>query len=191
MGITLPASAMAQLGPALQSGHLSGPMLAQLGTMLQSMHVPPQQMAMITTLMTGHATNSTVAGLMSSMSPSARAAVMSAMPVSASHIVLGTILHFAFAAFLGLLFFAAIGAATWFDLPGMRSRMGIMAAGMMGGALVYVVNRWVFLPHTNSMMALVPRRPSSSPTWSSASSSAPGSPSRFATRACSAISRRG
>jgi len=157
MGITLPASVMAQVGPALQSGHVSPAMAHQLGAMLLSMHVPAQRVQMIGLLMTGHATNSTVASLMSSMTPAARHAVMSAMPVSASHVVVGTVLHFAFAAFLGLLFFAIIGAAAWFALPGLRSPVGIIAAAVAGGALVYIVNRWGLLPPTNPMMSLVPQ----------------------------------
>ncbi|MGH8994591.1 MAG: hypothetical protein ACRDYB_00880 [Acidimicrobiales bacterium] len=32
-----------------------------------------------------------------------------------------------------------------------------MAAGVVGGAVVYVVNRWGLLPHTNPMMSLVPQ----------------------------------
>jgi len=157
MGITLPASVMTQVGPALQSGHVSPAMLHHLGAMLLSMHVSAQRVQMIGLLMTGHATNSTVVSLMSSMTPAARNAVMSTMPVSVSHVIVGTVLHFAFAAFLGILLFAIIGAAAWFALPGLRSPFGIIAAAMAGGALVYAVNRWGLLPSTNPMMSLVPQ----------------------------------
>lgn len=157
MGITLPPSVMAQLAPALHSGHVSAAMAHQLGIMLASMHVPMAKVQMMGQLMTGHATNGTVASLMSSMSPTARNMVMSAMPVSASHIVVGTILHFAFAAFLGVLFFAIIGTGAWFNVPGLRAPAGIIAAAVAGGALVYVINRWALLPPTNPMMGLVPQ----------------------------------
>lgn len=78
---------------------------------------------------------------------------MAAMPLDAGYVVVGVILHFLFAAFLGVLFFAGIGAAAWFDLRGMRTRVGPMGAGMIGGALVCVLNRWIFLPPTNPIMA--------------------------------------
>jgi len=107
-------------------------------------------------LMSGHATSSTTASLMSMMSPSARAMVMNAMPVSAGHVVAGTILHFAFAAFLGLAFAAVIGAAAWVRVPGMRTAGGIVSAGVIGGAIVYVVMRWGLLP-PSPLMAFVPQ----------------------------------
>ncbi|MDA8354950.1 MAG: hypothetical protein M0Z95_01290 [Actinomycetota bacterium] len=157
MGITLPAPVMAQLAVAIHAGHIPPAMMAKLGPMLMSMHVPASEVHMMGLLMTGHATNSTVAALMSHMSPAARAMVMSAMPVSAAHVVVGTILHFAFAAFLGVAFFGIIGAAAWLGLPGMRTSAGLVAASVAGGAIVYVVNRWALLPPTNPMMALVPQ----------------------------------
>jgi len=157
MGISLPPSAMAQLGPAIQSGHISAPMAHQLGTMLLAMHVPMAKVQMMGQLMTGHATNATVATLMGQMTPAARASVMAAMPVSASHVVVGSILHFAFSAFLGVAFFAIIGAIAWFGPSMLRPKMAFMAIGVMGGAVVYVVNRFVFLPPSNPMMGLVPQ----------------------------------
>ncbi len=157
MGITLPAAAMAQLGPAIQSGHLSAPMVHQLGTMLVGMHVPMAKVQMMSPLMTGHATNAQVATLLGQMPPSARASVMAAMPVSTSHIVVGSILHFAFSAFLGVAFFAIIAGIAWFGPSMLRSKMAFMAIGVMGGAVVYVVNRFIFLPPTNPMMGLVPQ----------------------------------
>jgi hypothetical protein len=91
------------------------------------------------------------------MSPSARAMVMNAMPVSAGHVVAGTILHFAFAAFLGLAFAAVIGAAAWVRVPGLRTPGGIISAGVIGGAIVYVIMRWGLLPPVNPLMAFVPQ----------------------------------
>jgi hypothetical protein len=157
MGITLPPAAMTQLGPALQSGHMTPAVAQQLSAMLTSMHVPAAKMQMIAPMMSGHATNKDVADLMKQMSPSARAMVMRSMPVSTSHVVVGSILHFAFAAFLAIVFFAIITAAAWYRLPGMRTPMGIMAAGVIGAAIVYVINRWALLPSTNPMMSLVPQ----------------------------------
>ncbi len=96
MGIHLPAAAMAQLGPAISSGHIPPAMAHQLGAMLLGMHVPPATVHTIGVLMSGHASNSTMANLLSGMSPSARSAVMSAMPVSTGHVAIGAITHFAY-----------------------------------------------------------------------------------------------
>ncbi|MGH3494720.1 MAG: hypothetical protein ACRDQ1_16005 [Sciscionella sp.] len=112
---------------------------------------------MMAPLMSGHATNSNVADLMGQMSQPARNMVMRSMPVAADRVVVGSVLHFASAAFLGLLFFAIIGAAVWYRLPGLRTPAGMMAAGVIGGAIVYVINRWALLPPTNPMMALTPQ----------------------------------
>lgn len=156
MGIKLPAPVMSQLSGAIHSGHIPAAMVAKLGPMLVAMHVPVAKVQMIGQLMTGHATNATVATLMNQLPPSARNAVMAAMPVSAGHVVVGTILHFAFAAFLGVAFFAIIAAAAWF-FPVLRSPMALMAAGVIGGAVVYVINRWAILPPIDPMMGLVPQ----------------------------------
>jgi hypothetical protein len=75
----------------------------------------------------------------------------------APRVVVGTILHFAFAAFLGVAFAAVIGAAAWARVPGMRSPGGIISAGVIGGAIVYVIMRWGLLPATNPLMAFVPQ----------------------------------
>lgn len=158
MGITLPAATMAQIGPTLQGGHYLSPAMAhQLAPMLTAMHVPAAKVSMMGDLMTGHASNHTVATLMSQLSPTARDMVMRQMPVSASHIVVGSVLHFAFAAFLGLAFFAIIIAAARVGLPGLRTSAGVIGAGVIGGAVVYVVNRWGLLPTSNPMMRLVPQ----------------------------------
>ena len=89
--------------------------------MLMSMHVPAATVSQMGLLMGGETTNSTMASLMSEMSPSARPMVMSAMPVSAGQVAAGTTVHFAFATFLGLAFAAVIGAAAWAGIPGMRT----------------------------------------------------------------------
>ena len=85
---------------------------------------------------------------MSTMSPSARAAVMSAMPVSAGQVVADTIVHFAFA--------AVTAAAAWAKVPGLRTSGGIVTAGGSAG-------RWCMssrvgpLPPVNPLMAFVPQ----------------------------------
>lgn len=156
MDITLPAPVMSQLAGAIQQGHIPAALVQKLGPMLVAMHVPAAKVMMIGQLMTGKATNSTVATLMHQLPPAGRNAVMAAMPVSASHVIVGSILHFGFAGFLGIAFFAIIAGAAWI-VPVLRSPMMLMAAGVIGGAVVYVVNRWALLPHSNPMMSLVPQ----------------------------------
>ncbi len=156
MGIHLPASMMG----AIANGSMSPAMMQQkLGPMLMSMHLPASTVSAMGQLMSGHATNAQLAGLMQQMTPSARASVMQHMPVLTSHVVAGSGLHFAFAAFLGVVFVGLITAAAWFKVPGLRTSAGIVGAGVIGGALLYVVMRWVLLPPTNPLMALVPQTP--------------------------------
>ncbi|HUX03413.1 MAG TPA: hypothetical protein VMV53_00685 [Acidimicrobiales bacterium] len=157
MGINLPSSAMAQLTMAIHSGHISSAMANQLGTMLSSMHVPMAKVQMMGMIMTGHATNATVTSLMSSMTPSARAAVMSAMPLNAGHMAVGLVLHFAFSMFLGLAFFGILGAFAWMAPQALRTRMMFVSAGVIGGAVVYLVMRFGLLPSTNPLMGFVPQ----------------------------------
>ena len=157
MGINLPSSAMAQLATAIKGGHISTAMANQLGGMLMSMHVPVAKVHMMGLLMTGHATNSTVASLMNSMSPAARNTIMSAMPLSASRIVVGMMMHFAFSALLGVAFFAIIIKAQRMNAPALNTTGGILGASMIGGAIVYAINVWILLPATNPMMAFVPQ----------------------------------
>ncbi len=132
MGIHLPPAAMAQLAPALRSGHINGAMASHLGGQLLAMHVPTAKLQMMGLLMTGRATNKTVSSLLSGMTPAARNAVMSAMPVSAGRIVVGVILHFAYAGFLGVTFAALIGAAAWMAIPGLRTSAGIITSAVAG-----------------------------------------------------------
>ena len=98
-----------------------------------------------------------IASLMSAMSPPARAAVMSAMPVPAGQVVAGAIVHFAVAAFLGVAFAAVIAAAAWARVPGLRTSGEIVTAGLTGGAVVYVITRWGLRPPVNPLMAFVPQ----------------------------------
>lgn len=157
MGLHLPASAMAQLNMAVHSGHISSAMAQQFGSMLTAMHVPAAKIQMMGMIMTGHATNSTVTSLMNSMTPSARASVMASMPLNAGHMAVGLVLHFAFSMFLGLAFFAVLGAFAWLAPRALRNRMMFSAAGVLGGAIVYAVMRYGLLPSTNPLMGFVPQ----------------------------------
>jgi len=120
-------------------------------------HASPAMMAALNALQTGHASNSTVASLMSSMDASTRNSVMVNMPVTTSHVVVGTALHFAFSAFAGAVFVLILAAASRLRLPAMNSVAGLTVAGSIGGALLYVVMRWGILPSFNPMMANVPQ----------------------------------
>lgn len=157
MGINLPASVAPQVMAAASSGHFSPAMMSQLRTMLMGMHLPAATVTQVGAVMSGHATNADVAHLMSMMSPSARATVMNAMPVSAGQVVTGTSLHFAYAGFLGVAFAVIIAAAMMMRVPFMRTAGGVIAAGVIGGALLYVIMRWWLLPGTNPLMAFVPQ----------------------------------
>jgi hypothetical protein len=114
---------------AASSGHFSPAMLSQLRAMLTGMHLPAATATQMSALMSGHAANADVANLMSMMTPSARATVMNAMPVLAGQVVTGTVLHFAYAGFLGILF-AAVIAAAMMRVPFMRTTGGVIAAGV-------------------------------------------------------------
>ena len=157
MGIQLPASVAPQMMAAAASGHISPALMSQLQAMLMGMHLPAATVTQIGALMSGHATNAQVAGLMSMLSPSARAMVMSAMPVSAAHVLAGAVLHFAYAGFLGVLFAMVIAAAMMMRVPLMRTAGGVIAAGVASGAIVYIVMRWGLLPSVNPLMAFVPQ----------------------------------
>ena len=157
MGIKLPSSVMAQLAMAMKGGHISTAIANQLDATLMSMHVAAAKVHMIGLLMTGHVTKSTIASLMNSMSPSARNAIMSAMPLSTSRIIVGMMMHFAFSALMGVAFFTVIVKARQMNVPALHSTAGILVSSIIGGAIVYAVNVWILLPATNPMMAFVPQ----------------------------------
>ena len=58
---------------------------------------------------------------------------------------------------LGIALFTVIVAAARMGVPVVRTPTGMVLAGIAGGAVVYVLNRWVFLPPSNPMMRLVPQ----------------------------------
>ena len=158
MGIHLPNAMMAQIGPAFASGHLSVAMMHKLTAALMAMHVPTAKLQVMGALMGGHATNSQMATLLAGLSPAARHAVMSAMPVSAGHVVIGAITHFVLSAALGMTFaMLIIGVGIGrLNMAALRTPAGIVITSIIGGAIVYVVNRWVILPAIDPMMRLVP-----------------------------------
>jgi hypothetical protein len=157
MGIHLPATVAPQVMAAAASGHISPALISRLQPMLMGMHLPAATVTQIGALMSGHATNAQVVGLMSMLSPSARATVMSALPVSAAHVLVGAVLHFAYSGFLGVAFAMVIAAAMMMRIPLMRTAGGVIAAGVIGGAVVYAVMRWGLLPSVNPLMAFVPQ----------------------------------
>ena len=157
MGLHLPPSAMGMLSTVSHGGHLSTAMMSQLQGMLMGMHLPNATVGAMGALMSGNASNGTVVTLMQQMSPSVQTMVMGQMPVVVSQVGVGAILHFAFAAFIGLVFAGLIGAAAWLDFPGLRTSAGVIISGVIGGALLYVVMRWGILPPINPMMGFVPQ----------------------------------
>src|SRR5260370_20648096 len=50
-----------------------------------------------------------------------------------------------------------IAAAMMMRVPLMRTAGGVVTAGVIGGALLYVVMRWGLLPSANPLMAFVPQ----------------------------------
>jgi len=135
------------------------PPMSMLPMLMTTMggHATPAMMAAMQALQSGHASNSTVASLMSSMDTTTRNSVMVNMPVTTSHVVAGTVLHFAFSAFVGGVFAVILMAAARLRLPAMNTVAGLTIAGGIGGALLYVVMRWAILPSVNPMMANVPQ----------------------------------
>ena len=107
MGIHLPASVAPQVMAAAVSGHVSPALMSHLQSMLMDMHLPAATVAQI----------------------AARATAMSAMPVSAAHVLAGAVLHFAYAGFLGVAFAVVIAAAMMMRVPLMRTAGAVIAAG--------------------------------------------------------------
>jgi len=69
----------------------------------------------------------------------------------------GAVLHFAYSGFLGVAFAMVIAAAMMMRVPLMHTAGGVIAAGVIGGAVVYAVMRWGLLPSVNPLMAFVPQ----------------------------------
>jgi hypothetical protein len=116
----------------------------------------PGMMHAMMALQGGHASNATVATLMGNMPPGLRAMVMTHLPVIAGHVVVGLVIHFAFAAAMGIVFTAILTTLAWLRLPGLRGSFGIMAASTIGGGLLFVIMDFGILPLLNPIMAMAP-----------------------------------
>lgn len=159
MGVTLPPPAMAKFGPAIASGTVTPEMGPQLGAMLKSQNVPPAKIEQINAVMSGTATNTTMADLLSDMSSSNRNAVMSSLPVTGGNLALGAITHFALSALLGMLLammIVGVGIQR-LSLGLLRTPAGIAGTSMLGASVAYAVNRWIVLPAIDPLMRLVPQ----------------------------------
>jgi len=159
MGVKLPPDAMAKFGPAIASGHVTPEMGQQLNAMLKSGGVPAAKIHNIDLLMSGKATNSTMADLLSGMNTTARNKVMSSFPVTTGNVGLGSATHLALSAILGFMFAMMIigGGIQMMSMRVLKNPAGIVAATVMGAAIAYAVNRWLILPGIDPLMKLVPQ----------------------------------
>jgi hypothetical protein len=107
-------------------------------------------------LKSGHATNATVATLMSHLPPAQRAMALSHMPIVPAHSAVGLILHFAFAIGTGFAFTAILAGLAWLRVPGMRTPAGLVTASVIGGGLLFLIMDYGILPLLNPIMANAP-----------------------------------
>lgn len=117
----------------------------------------PAVMHAMMALKTGHATNATVATLMSHLPAAMRATVLGHMPIVAAHSAVGLILHFAFAIGVGLAFTAILAGLAWAGVPGMRTPAGLITASVIGGGLLFLIMDYGILPLLNPIMANAPQ----------------------------------
>ncbi|MGH9205976.1 MAG: hypothetical protein ACRD1G_05395 [Acidimicrobiales bacterium] len=80
-------------------------------------------------------------------------------PVQTSHLLVGALLHFGFAAITGAAFAAVIlTAIRVMRLPALRSWFGFTAASLVGGILVYLIMVYAVLPWANPFIVdMTPR----------------------------------
>ncbi|MGH9074275.1 MAG: hypothetical protein ACRDZQ_09170 [Acidimicrobiales bacterium] len=116
----------------------------------------PQMMQAMMALKTGHASNATVATLMSHMPPALRSTVMSKMPLSDPHLAVGLVIHFAFAAATGVVFAAILVTLVWLRVPVVRHPLGLVGASVIGGGLLFLIMDFGILPLLNPIMAMAP-----------------------------------
>lgn len=107
-------------------------------------------------LKTGHATNATVATLMSHMPSAVKEKVLSAMPVSAGHVVVGVVLHFAFALGVGLVFAAILTVLASLRIPFVSHPVGLVVSSVIGGGLLFLIMYYGILPTLNPIQANAP-----------------------------------
>ena len=80
-------------------------------------------------------------------------------PVQASHLAVGTLLHFGFAAVVGAAFAVVIlTAVRVLRLPALRTRLGYTAASLTGAILLYLLMVYAILPWANPFIVdMTPR----------------------------------
>jgi hypothetical protein len=82
------------------------------------------------------------------------------MPVAASHLAVGMILHLAFSMLVGMVFITVLFALRRAGLGVLRTVPGYVGAAVAGAALLYVVMIYLVLPWANPLMChMTPRGP--------------------------------
>jgi hypothetical protein len=82
------------------------------------------------------------------------------MPVAASHLAVGMILHLAFSILVGIVFITILFALRRAGLGLLRTAPGYIGAAIAGAALLYVVMIYLVLPWANPLMChMTPRGP--------------------------------
>jgi len=82
------------------------------------------------------------------------------MPVAASHLAVGMILHLAFSMLVGIAFIVVLFGLRRAGLGVLRTAPAYVAASVAGAALLYVVMMYLVLPWANPLMChLTPRGP--------------------------------
>jgi hypothetical protein len=74
------------------------------------------------------------------------------MPVAASHLAVGMILHLAFSVLVGIVFITILFGLRRAGLGVLRSAPGYIGASIAGAALLYVVMMYLVLPWANPLM---------------------------------------
>jgi hypothetical protein len=82
------------------------------------------------------------------------------MPVAASHLAVGMVLHLAFSMVVGIVFVTVLFALRRAGLGVLRTLPGFVGAAIAGAALLYVVMIYAILPWANPLMYhMTPRGP--------------------------------
>jgi len=82
------------------------------------------------------------------------------MPVVASHLAVGMVLHVAFSMMVGVVFIAILSRLRGAGLALLRTAPGYLAASVAGAALLYAVMVYLVLPWANPLMYhMTPRGP--------------------------------
>lgn len=82
------------------------------------------------------------------------------MPLQASHLAVGMVLHLAFAMLAGIVFITVLSGLRRAGLGMLRTAPAYVAASVAGAALLYVIMMYLVLPWANPLMChLTPRGP--------------------------------